>query len=111
MADKLVFKVWRKASVRLPDGSVRHRQLVFVTSDGVELYGQPAETPDWSSPVDFTATREPGRRTHVGYDITTDAGLVVITPTGGCSSCGSKFGRWYPEWASTVAAWPKEVPT
>ncbi len=104
---KLVYRVWRPASVRLPDGEIRHRQLVFVTSEGLEVYSNPTEQPSWTSPVDFAATAEPtGRRTHVGVDIETEAGTVVVTPTGGCMSCGSKLGRWYPEWATQVAAWP-----
>jgi hypothetical protein len=105
---KLAYKVWRQASVRLPDGEIRHRQLVFISSEGLELYGQPNESPDWSSPVDFAATPEPvGRRTHVGIDITTEAGVVVVTPTGGCMSCGSRMRGWYPAWAINVAAWPQ----
>lgn len=109
---KLVFKVWRAASVLLPDGEVRHRQMVFVTTDGLELFGEPAAEPSWSSQVDFSATGEPrGGRLHVGVDIVTAAGLVVVTPTGGCMSCGSKLRGWYPEWATSVAAWPSQEVT
>jgi hypothetical protein len=109
-ADRRVYKVWRRASVRLPDGEIRHRQLTFITSEGLELYAEPTERPAWSSPVLFEKTAEPrGGRLHVGIDIETEAGLVVITPTGGCASCGSRMGRWYPAWATNVAAWPKVV--
>lgn len=111
MTNKRVYKVWRQASVRLPDGEVRHRQLVFVTTDGLELYAAPAPEPSWSSPVRFAETAEPRtNRTHVGIDIETDAGTVVITPTGGCA-CGNRLGRWYPEFATRVAAWPRELET
>lgn len=106
--DKRVYKVWRKASVRLPDGEIRHRQLVFITTDGLELFHEPSETPGWSSPVLFDQTTEPrGGRLHVGFDIATEAGVAVVTPTGGCASCGSRMARWYPEWAATVAPWPE----
>jgi hypothetical protein len=111
MTTKLVFKVWRQASVKLPDGEIHHRRLVFVTSDGLELFDKPSETPEWISPVDFSATPEPrGSRLHVGIDIETEAGTVVVTPTGGCSMCGSRMARWYPEWAHMVSAWPSENP-
>jgi hypothetical protein len=106
-AMKLVYKEWRRASVRLPDGEIRHRQLVFITSEGLELYDRPSETPAWSSPVDFAETAEPVTgRTHIGIDVATAAGVAVVTPTGGCASCGSRMARWHPEWATAVAAWP-----
>jgi hypothetical protein len=112
MTGKRVFKVWRQASVLLPDGEVRRRQLVLVTSDGLELYGKPEPEPGWSSPVDFTQTVEPRTtRLHVGVDIETDAGTVVITPTGGCMSCGSRMRGWYPPGADMITKWPEEVAT
>lgn len=109
MTDKSVYRVWRQASVRLPDGSVRHRQLVFVTSDGLELFDKPGE-PSWTSPVLFERTAEPrGKRTHVGIDIATEEGVAVVTPTGGCMSCGSRMRGWYPEGYQTVTAWPSSA--
>jgi hypothetical protein len=105
---KVVYKFWRQASIRLPDGTTWHRRAVFITSDGLEVFEKPTDEPAWASPVDFAATVEPRQsRSHVGVDIVTDAGLVVVTPTGGCMSCGSGLRRWAPGWASAVAAWPK----
>lgn len=104
---KVVYKFWRQASVLLPNGATWHRRAVFVTSDGLEVFEKPTDAPDWFSPVDFPATVEPRQaRTHVGVDIVTDAGTVVVTPTGGCA-CGSALRRWAPDWASVVAEWPK----
>jgi hypothetical protein len=108
---KTVYAVWRPASVKLPtdDGHewILHRCLVFVTSDGLEVYPAPGE-PVFTSPVDFTATSEPrSKRLHVGVDITTERGLAVVTPTGGCLSCGSRLRGWYPSWAQNVGAWPR----
>jgi hypothetical protein len=105
---KVVYKFWRQASVLLPNGAIWHRHAVFITSDGLEVFERPTDEPAWASAVDFAATVEPRQsRTHIGVDIVTAAGLVVVTPTGGCA-CGSSLRRWAPEWASTVGAWPKE---
>jgi hypothetical protein len=109
---KTVYAVWRPASVKLPtdDGHewILHRCLVFVTSEGLEVYPAPGD-PVFTSPVDFAATFKPAQRLHVGVDIVTERGTVVVTPTGGCLSCGSRLRNWYPSWAQNVAAWPNSA--
>jgi len=106
-----VLKMWRPASVVLPDKRQLHRVAVYITNTDLVVFDRPGD-PEWSSPVDFAATVEPRKsRPHVGVDIHTEAGLVVITPTGQCMSCGSRLRTWSPEWASNVGAWPGEVTT
>jgi len=101
-----VLKSWWPASVFLPGGHSWHRTLVFATNDDLRVYARRGEPYDWASPIDFETTVEPRQfRTHVGIDITTLAGLVVVTPTGGCG-CGNPLKTWRPDWASNVAAWP-----
>jgi hypothetical protein len=106
-----VFKVWRKASVLLPNGEIVHSRLVFITDDGLKIFNKPGD-PEHSIPVDFEATREPRtNRHHVGIDIVTPYGTAVVTPTGGCSSCGSRLAGWAPDWATRVAQWPSRAAT
>jgi hypothetical protein len=102
-----VYKLYRPASVKLPDDQVMHRCLVYVTSDGLQIFTEPAQVPAWLSPIDFASTPEPRKsRPHIGIDLPTADGLVVITPTGGCESCGSRFRGWQPSWATNVQKWP-----
>jgi hypothetical protein len=104
------YAAWFPASVLLPDGTAVHRCRVYLTDTGLRVYAaRPADgvTPQWESPIDFTTTPTPNLAAWgTGIDVCTDAGLVVVTPGGGCG-CGSPLKRWVPSWASTVAAWPK----
>lgn len=103
----IVYKLYRPASVKLPDGQIHHRTVTYITSDGVKVFTAPSDIPLFESEVDFTKVPEPRRsRAHVGIDIETAAGLVVITPTGGCESCGGKLRGWAPAWATNVSHWP-----
>ena len=102
----VVYKLWRPASVVYPDKTAAHRRAVYLTNQGLRVFADKGE-PEFNSPVDFSTTPEPrSSQHHVGIDITTEAGLVVVTPTGGCQSCGSRMRGWAPEWANQVAAWP-----
>lgn len=102
-----VLKSWWPASIVLPDKAVWHRCLVFATTDDLRVYRRKGEPHDWGSPIDFEQTPEPRRNPqNIGVDITTLAGVVVITPTGSCG-CGNPLRHWRPDWASNVTSWPK----
>lgn len=108
----LVYRTWRPASVKLPDGRVLHRCLVLASSEGLTVFDRPGEEPAWASPIVWSETAEPkSNRTHIGVDIETEDGTAVVTPTGGCLACGSTLRGWLPEWATNVAAWPGREPS
>lgn len=103
------YKSWWPASVLLPGRVVWHRCRVYVTDQGLAIFARRAEEPQFLSPMNWAATTEPRTsRQHVGIDLHTEAGLVVVTLTGGCG-CGSALKGWRPDWAGTVAAWPAQV--
>lgn len=104
----VVYKGFWPASVLLPDKTVWHRCRVYVTNQGLAIFPRRAAEPDFLSPMDWAATPEPHAVRHVGIDLYTAAGLVVVTLTGGCG-CGSTLKSWRPDWAGTVQAWPREV--
>jgi len=100
-------------AVRMPDGTVRNRTKVFATPDGLAIYwAVPTDgvTPDWFSPVDYSRTSRPrtGYMARVGWEVHTDAGLVIVTAEGGCG-CGWPLKRWNPAYARTRLAWPSEA--
>lgn len=108
-APEQTIKSWSPASVLLPDGTQHHRAAVYLTTVALRVYTQPDTDPTFSSPVDFTRTARPRRDTlHVGIDVHTDGGLVVVTPTGGaCTGCAAgKLSSWRPPFAGSVVAWP-----
>lgn len=105
-----VHKSYWPASVLLPNKTVLHRCRVFVTNQGLAVFSSPAEDPEFFSAMDWGQTVEPrAPRNHVGIDLFTVAGLVVVTKTGGCTGCGSRMGAWQPSWASMVQAWPERT--
>lgn len=105
----IVYKGLWPASVLLPDKTTWHRCRVYVTNQGLAIFARRADEPHYFSPMDWAATREPHMRRQVGIDLHTEAGLVVVTLTGGCG-CGSTLKTWRPDWAGTVSSWPSEVP-
>ena len=92
---------WFPVSALLPGQSTPLvRVYALAADDGLHLFTHPSEVADWSAPVDWGRTVLPRteRRSRNGIDIHTTAGLVVLTPGGGCR-CG-KMGRWAgPGWA------------
>jgi hypothetical protein len=101
-----VHKTYWPASVLLPDHTVWHRCRVYVTNRGVAVYHERAEHPHFLSPLDWDATPEPRNPPlHVGIDLYTEEGLVVVTRTGGCA-CGNPLRNWQPDWAASVQIWP-----
>lgn len=101
-----VHKTYWPASVLLPDKTAWHRCRVFVTNQGLAVFERRAGEPQFFSPMDWDATPEPRTAPiHVGIDLVTEAGLVVVTRTGGCA-CGSSLKSWRPAWSSNVQAWP-----
>lgn len=106
----VVYKSFWPASVLLPDRTVWHRCRVYVTNQGLAIFVRRADEPHFFSPMDWATTREPHARRQVGIDLFTEAGLVVVTLTGGCA-CGSTLKSWRPSWAGTVQSWPQEVRT
>jgi hypothetical protein len=104
-----VHKTYWPASVLLPNKTVWHRCRVFVTSQGLAIFERRADEPHFLSPMDWAATPEPRKPPmHVGIDLHTEAGLVVVTRTGGCA-CGSSLKSWLPDWAGNVQVWPQPV--
>lgn len=107
---------WFPASVSLPvddpDGvpMVWHRCRVYLAPEGayVYKYQPPADgvTPDWFSPVDYVRTEKPrgSWQDNSGVYIRTTAGLLTVTPGGGCA-CGSPLKRWVPEFARKSVPW------
>lgn len=99
------------ASVLLPDGTTRTRTKVFATPEGLAVYwAVPTDgmTPDWFSPIDYLNTGRPprdGYQAKLGWDVHTDAGLVVVTAEGGCG-CGWPLKRWVPTFGRRRLAWP-----
>jgi hypothetical protein len=117
----MTYREWWPASVLLPgrtqsDRRPVHRVRAYATSAGLLVYEHRptlatpefgAVTPDWHSPIDFTATAAPmlSKLPGASVDIHTEAGLVVITYTGGCG-CGHPLRHWRPSFSTRVAAWP-----
>lgn len=101
------------ASVLFPDGSVHTRCKVYATDAGLFVYyAVPGDgyTPDWSSPIDYlnTARTPTGYRARLGWEVATDAGLVIVTADGGCG-CGWPLKRWTPLFARARRQWPASV--
>jgi hypothetical protein len=117
MSDILTYGQWYPAAVLVVDtGQVWHRCRVYVTSAGLRVFRtkpESGDSPDWESPLDMARHAETGEpnwtANQIGVDIHTEAGTVVITPTGGCG-CGSTLKRWVPRWANRAAAWPTATP-
>jgi hypothetical protein len=97
------------AHVTLPSGEVRRLCKVYLTETGLHVFfTRPAsgEAPHWSSPINFEKTFPPNPHARaVGVDIETEAGLVTLTPTGGCG-CGASLKTWRPTWGRNTQAWP-----
>lgn len=96
---------WFPADVVLPHQSRPwNRCYVLVTDTDVHVFRKPADTATWTGRV----TQEPNlppddRSARNGFDVTTEAGLVVITLGAGCR-CGA-LGRWAgPSWAGVERA-------
>ena len=95
---------WFPVSVVLPGQRDRPWQRCYAvaTDTALHLFRRPSEVADWSAPIVWDRTTLPGtdlvaRR---GFDVHTEAGLVVVTLSSGCR-CGS-LGRWAgPTWART----------
>lgn len=99
---------WFPVAAVLP-GEHRPWQRVYAVAadDGLHLYTRPSEDADWYSPVEWARTRLPENddQARWGWDVHTDAGLVVLTLGTGCR-CGH-LGRWQGPawvWADTVRA-------
>lgn len=112
----ITYRTWWPTSVLLPDKSILHRCRVYATSIGLMIYTRRPQvatqqfgalTVDWVAPIDWALTPEPRRAQLPGaaVDIHTSAGLVVLTPTGGCG-CGSTLKAWRPGFSTNVAKWP-----
>lgn len=110
----LVLGVWFPASVMLPaaegfddvPSGPRHKQRVYLTDQGLYVFGRPGN-PDWWSTVDYEKTPKPPTSyaaRQVGIYIETAAGQVIITPDSGCG-CSHPLKRWAPTWATRVGSW------
>jgi hypothetical protein len=101
---------WFPASVLLPtyppgvDGPW-HKVYVIASDQGLAVFRRAGDQPQFASPIHWDQTQLPPteRRARVGFDVYTDAGLVVVTPSTGCR-CG-QLGHWQgPTWARTERA-------
>lgn len=92
---------WFPAAVTLPDQSKPwSRCYVIAADDGLYIFKQRSERAGWHSGVEWATTILPttDRQARRGFDVHTDAGLVVVTLGSGCR-CGV-MGSWKgPEWA------------
>jgi len=108
--------------VTLPDKTALTRVKAYATPEGLFLYrAVPArvgpdgpevhgDEPDWFSPINYALTRRPPAQYSMrnGWDVYTDAGLVVVTAEGGCG-CGWPLRRWAPSFARKRLRWPASV--
>lgn len=94
---------WFPAGVVLPgERRVWQRCYVLAMDAGLFVFRRVTEVAEWSSPVEWAVTTVPAtdRVARRGFDVHTDAGLVVVTLGSGCR-CGP-LGRWRgPSWALT----------
>lgn len=92
---------WHSAAATLPGQSKPwSRCYVIVADDGLHVFKRRAERADWHSPVEWAITELPAtdKQARRGFDVHTDAGLVVVTVGSGCR-CGT-LGSWAgPGWA------------
>lgn len=109
---------WFPASVRLPGTrAVLRMQRVFATPEGLYLYSKVPTVPDqslavapnWHSPINYELTPVPpaaqSQASKLGFQITTEAGVVTVQMTGACP-CGAKALRdWRPVWSTSQLEW------
>lgn len=99
---------WFPADLVLPTPSppwgsrYPHRCYVIATTTTLHIWQKTSETADWEAPITWDTTTLPtvDRDARNGFDVTTTAGLVVVTLGSGCR-CGN-LGRWSgPAWSQT----------
>lgn len=103
---------WFPAIVQLPgETTVHHKAKVYAAVEGLYVYfavpvGEGSVTPDFFSPVDYTAVPKPptGWRARNGFRIPTEAGPVTITLDSGCG-CSHPLKRWVPPFATKIVVW------
>jgi hypothetical protein len=97
---------WFPADVVLPNRPLQwSRCYVLATDTTLHVFRKVGDTAEWEATIRWAGTTLPtvDRDARNGFDIVTDAGLVVVTPGSGCR-CGS-LGRWSgPSWAATERA-------
>lgn len=105
-----VMASWWPADVALPvaDGELPRslrRCRVYVTESELVVFTAP-DVESFRSVVDFVRTSQPPELDwpRQPLDFHTEAGLVVVQPTGGCG-CGNPLKRWQPDWASHRTPW------
>ncbi len=112
----MVYHSWWPATVLLPRKEGQRRQdmlhtcRVYATDAGLFVYGtargQAGVQLLFSSPIDYQRTIQPvNGLPGYAHDVHTEAGLVVVTKTGGCG-CGHPGRHFKAPFASRVAAWP-----
>jgi hypothetical protein len=113
-----VAATWFPAAVQLPDLPPLRLAKVFATPQGLYVYQRPpvdrhvnAESlgePTFFSPINYDKTGKPSTgyvARNAGVPVHTNAGLVVITPLGGCG-CGARtLKNWQPSWARRSISW------
>jgi hypothetical protein len=111
---QVTYYSWWPASVLLPKvpgerrQQVLHTCRVYATDAGLFVYRRPVpdSQPDFHAIIDYSTTNKPPNSLpHYAHDVHTDAGLVVVTATGGCG-CGNPVKSWRPSFSSRVGAWP-----
>lgn len=96
---------WFPTDVVIPGTRPWHRCYTLATETTLYVFRRASDTPEWESAIDWAQTTLPtdDRTARNGFDVHTEAGLVVITLGSGCR-CGS-LGRWRgPSWARAERA-------
>lgn len=105
---------WWPAAVKLPDEAAPIRLAkVYATPQGLYVYDQRPEdadglSPRWFAPIDYSKTPRPVTgyvARNAGNQIVTSAGVVTVTPLGGCGCGAGALKHWMPSWARTAIAW------
>lgn len=110
--DVIYGSFWPASVLFAESGEAWHRCRVYLGSRGLTVYRtrpRPGleDHADFQAPFLLEATPEPNWSTrHVGVDIATKEGLVVVTPMGGCG-CGSTLKAWAgPSYSKRIVRWP-----
>lgn len=107
-----VYRTWFPAGANVPGQTTRLRGKVFVTDAGLYVFQNSTHLdearPSWYSPVNFEETGAPATdyaALQRGWQITTEAGVVLVRLLGGCPCAFKRLKTWAPSWAVREAKW------
>lgn len=107
---------WWPAMVRTPEGDTIRVAKVYATASGLYVYAKvPAQAdratggvPTWYAPINYSETPRPATgyaARKKGVRVVTEAGIVTVTPLGGCGCAFGQLKAWRPNWAQRNEAW------